>query len=216
MKITIAIADDHQLFLKSVGLLIENFENFEIVAEALNGESLLHKLQGLTELPDIILIDVNMPVLNGAATASRISVKYPQVKLVALSMKDDDTSVLDMIRAGCCAYLLKDMHPNDLERALIEIHNTGYYNADRSNMRFRKLLSSRQNQEKILLSEREKVFLQLSCSDLTYKQIADRMHLAERTIDGYRESLFQKLNVQSRVGMVLEALRRNLVSLEVN
>lgn len=216
MKITIAIADDHQLFLKSVGLLIENFENFEIVAEALNGESLLHKLQGLTELPDIILIDVNMPVLNGAATASRISVKYPQVKLVALSMKDDDTSVLDMIRAGCCAYLLKDMHPNDLERALIEIHNTGYYNADRSNIRFRKLLSSRQNQEKILLSEREKVFLQLSCSDLTYKQIADRMHLAERTIDGYRESLFQKLNVQSRVGMVLEALRRNLVSLEVN
>ncbi len=216
MKITIAIADDHQLFLKSVGLLIENFENFEIVAEALNGESLLHKIQGLTELPDIILIDVNMPVLNGAATATRISVKYPQVKLVALSMKDDDTSVLDMIRAGCCAYLLKDMHPNDLERALIEIHNTGYYNADRSNIRFRKLLSSRQNQEKILLSEREKVFLQLSCSDLTYKQIADRMHLAERTIDGYRESLFQKLNVQSRVGMVLEALRRNLVSLEVN
>ena len=216
MKITIAIADDHQLFLKSVGLLIENFENFEIVAEALNGESLLHKLQGLTELPDIILIDVNMPVLNGAATAARISEKYPQVKLVALSMKDDDTSVLDMIRAGCCAYLLKDMHPNDLERALIEIHNTGYYNADRSNIRFRKLLSSRQNQEKILLSEREKVFLQLSCSDLTYKQIADRMHLAERTIDGYRESLFQKLNVQSRVGMVLEALRRNLVSLEVN
>lgn len=216
MKITIAIADDHQLFLKSVGLLIENFENFEILAEALNGESLLHKLQGLTELPDIILIDVNMPVLNGAATADRISEKYPQVKLVALSMKDDDTSVLDMIRAGCCAYLLKDMHPNDLERALIEIHNTGYYNADRSNIRFRKLLNSRQNLEKIQLSEREKVFLQLSCSDLTYKQIADQMHLAERTIDGYRESLFQKLNVQSRVGMVLEALRRSLVSLEVN
>ena len=216
MKITIAIADDHQLFLKSVGLLIENFENFEILAEALNGESLLHKLQGLTELPDIILIDVNMPVLNGAATAARISEKYPQVKLVALSMKDDDASVLDMIRAGCCAYLLKDMHPNDLERALIEIHNTGYYNADRSNTRFRKLLNSRHNHEKILLSEREKVFLQLSCSDLTYKQIADRMHLAERTIDGYRESLFQKLNVQSRVGMVLEALRRNLVSLELN
>jgi DNA-binding NarL/FixJ family response regulator len=213
MKINIAIADDHQLFLKSLSILIESFSDFEIVADAMNGEILLKKLEGLPTLPDIILIDVNMPVLDGSATAKIIAEKYPSVKQVALSMKDDDTSVIQMIRAGCCAYLLKEIHPDELEKALNEIHKSGYYNADISNIRYRQLLRKQQAEEQLLLSERELCFLKYACSDLTYKQIADRMHLAERTIDGYRENLFQKLNVQSRVGMVLEALRRKLVDL---
>jgi DNA-binding NarL/FixJ family response regulator len=213
MKITIGIADDHQLFLKSLSILVESFKTFTILVDALNGEMLLKKLETLKELPDLILLDVNMPVLDGPATAKVISEKYPRIKLVALSMKDDDTSVINMIRAGCCAYLLKEIHPNELEKALNEIYKTGYYNADISNLRYRRLLTH-QNEEQVHLSDREKEFLKLACSDLTYRQIADRMHLSERTIDGYRESLFQKLNVQSRVGMVLEALRRGLVSLE--
>ncbi len=213
MKINIAIADDHQLFLKSLSILIESFSDFEIVADAMNGEILLKKLEGLTTLPDIILIDVNMPVLDGSATAKIIAEKYPSVKQVALSMKDDDTSVIQMIRAGCCAYLLKEIHPDELEKALNEIYKSGYYNADVSNIRYRQLLRKQQAEEQLQLSERELSFLKYACSDLTYKQIADRMHLAERTIDGYRENLFQKLNVQSRVGMVLEALRRKLVDL---
>jgi DNA-binding NarL/FixJ family response regulator len=213
MKINIAIADDHQLFLKSLSILIESFSDFEIVADAMNGEILLKKLEGLTTLPDIILIDVNMPVLDGSATAKIIAEKYPSVKQVALSMKDDDTSVIQMIRAGCCAYLLKEIHPDELEKALNEIYKSGYYNADISNIRYRQLLRKQQAEEQLQLSERELSFLKYACSDLTYKQIADRMHLAERTIDGYRENLFQKLNVQSRVGMVLEALRRKLVDL---
>lgn len=213
MKINIAIADDHQLFLKSLSILIESFSDFEIVADAMNGEILLKKLEGLTTLPDIILIDVNMPVMDGSATAKIIAEKYPSVKQVALSMKDDDTSVIQMIRAGCCAYLLKEIHPDELEKALNEIYKSGYYNADISNIRYRQLLRKQQAEEQLHLSERELCFLKYACSDLTYKQIADRMHLAERTIDGYRENLFQKLNVQSRVGMVLEALRRKLVDL---
>ena len=213
MKINIAIADDHQLFLKSLSILIESFSDFEIVADAMNGEILLKKLEGLTTLPDIILIDVNMPVLDGADTAKIIAEKYPSIKQVALSMKDDDTSVIQMIRAGCCAYLLKEIHPDELEKALNEIYKSGYYNADVSNIRYRQLLRKQQAEEQLQLSERELCFLKYACSDLTYKQIADRMHLAERTIDGYRENLFQKLNVQSRVGMVLEALRRKLVDL---
>jgi DNA-binding NarL/FixJ family response regulator len=213
MKINIAIADDHQLFLKSLSILIESFSDFEIVADAMNGEILLKKLEGLATLPDIILIDVNMPVLDGAATTKIIAEKFPSVKQVALSMKDDDTSVIQMIRAGCCAYLLKEIHPDELEKALNEIYKSGYYNADVSNIRYRQLLRKQQAEEQLQLSERELCFLKYACSDLTYKQIADRMHLAERTIDGYRENLFQKLNVQSRVGMVLEALRRKLVDL---
>ena len=212
MKINIGIADDHQLFLKSLSILIESFTTFNIVLDALNGESLLNKLATAPDKPDILLLDVNMPVMDGPQTAAAVSKKYPEIKLVALSMKDDDTTVINMIKAGCCAYLLKDIHPNELEKALTEIHSKGYYNADVSNINYRRLILKTKEDE-IVFSEREKTFLKLACSDLTYKQISLQMHLSERTIDGYREALFEKLNVQSRVGMVLEALRRNLVSL---
>lgn len=214
MTIHIGIADDHQLFLKSVSILIESFPGFKISVDALNGEILLKKLEQVKLLPDIILLDVNMPIMDGPKTASALSSTYPAIKLVALSMKEDDASVIKMIKNGCCAYLLKDIHPGELEKALMEVHKTGYYNADVSNIRYRRLIMKQQEEEKLHLSDRELVFLKLACSDLTYKFIAEQMHLAERTIDGYRESIFQKLNVQSRVGMVLEALRRNLVSME--
>ena len=212
MKINIGIVDDHQLFLKSLSILIESFPTFDIVIDALNGESLLNKLASAKVHPDIMLLDVNMPVMDGAKTAAAIAAKYPVIKLVALSMKDDDTSVINMIKAGCCAYLLKDIHPDELEKALNEIYLKGYYNADVSNINYRRLIM-KTKEETIVFSERERMFLKLACSDLTYKQISSQMQLSERTIDGYREALFEKLNVQSRVGMVLEALRRNLVSL---
>jgi len=212
MKITIGIVDDHQLFLKSLISLIEKFSDVEIVLEALSGEKLLSKLDTMSSVPDIILLDVNMPIMDGAKTAQAISKKYPNIKLVALSMKDDDTSIINMIKAGCCAYLLKDIHPDELEKALGEIHKHGYYNADVANVNYRRLIL-KTKEEAVVFSEREMTFLKLSCSDLTYKQIAAEMSLSERTIDGYRESLFEKLKVQSRVGMVLEALRRGLVAL---
>jgi len=212
MKINIGIVDDHQLFLKSLSVLIESFPTFKIVLDALNGEGLLNKLQSAETLPDILLLDVNMPVMDGASTAMVISSRYPQIKMVALSMKDDDVSVIKMIKAGCCAYLLKDIHPDELEKALTEVYTKGYYNADISNINYRRLIL-KTKEEEIVFSDREKAFLKLACSDLTYKQIATQMHLSERTIDGYREACFEKLNVQSRTGMALEALRRNLVSL---
>jgi DNA-binding NarL/FixJ family response regulator len=212
MKINIGIVDDHQLFLKSLSVLIESFPTFKITLDALNGESLLNKLSTAEVLPDILLLDVNMPVMDGASTATIISSRYPQIKMVALSMKDDDVSVIKMIKAGCCAYLLKDIHPDELEKALNEVYSKGYYNADVSNINYRRLIL-KTKEEEIVFNDRERAFLKLACSDLTYKQIANEMHLSERTIDGYRESCFQKLNVQSRTGMALEALRRNLVSL---
>jgi DNA-binding NarL/FixJ family response regulator len=212
MKINIGIVDDHQLFLKSLSVLIESFPTFKIVLDALNGEALLNKLATAETLPDILLLDVNMPVMDGANTATIISSKYPQIKMIALSMKDDDVSVIKMIKAGCCAYLLKDIHPDELEKALNEVYTKGYYNADVSNINYRRLIL-KTNEQEIVFTERERTFLKLACSDFTYKQIALQMHLSERTIDGYREALFQKMNVQSRTGMALEALRRNLVSL---
>lgn len=210
MKISIGLVDDHQLFLKSLGLMIENFEGCKVAVMAMNGKELQERIVS-NQLPDIILIDVSMPVMDGIATAKWLVKNYPFIKLVALSMNDSDRTIIEMIKAGCCAYLLKDTHPNELEKALHEIYAKGYYNSDVINVNYRRLLQ--EQNDPLTMTENEKLFLQLACSDLTYKQIGIQMHLSERTIDGYRENLFHKFKVQSRVGLVLEAIRKNCVKL---
>jgi len=211
MKIRIGIVDDHQLFLRSLSLMLDDFEKYEVVVTAVNGQELQRKMKQLTDLPEIMLVDINMPVMDGVETATWLSDTYPSMKLIALSMNDADRFIVSMVKAGCCAYLLKDTHPNDFEKALAEIYERGYYNSDVSNVNYRRLMNYERSSVK--LSAREQVFLQYACSDKTYKEIASLMFLSERTIDGYRESLFQKLNVQSRVGMALEAIRKGLVKL---
>jgi len=213
MNIKLGITDDHQLFLKSLSLLISSLKDFTIVVEAMNGKDLIEKLESKNIEPDIILLDVNMPIMDGVQTADYLRNHHPAIKTVALSMKDDDATIISMIRAGCCAYLLKDIHPDELDKALHEIHAKGYYNADAANINYRRLLQHQDKQNELHLSDKEKQFLQLSCSDATYKQIASTMNVSERTVDGYRENLFRKLDVQSRTGMALEAIRRNLVTL---
>jgi len=211
--INIGLVDDHQLFLKSLSLMLNSFGNYRVVLEALNGKELCEKLTTTKPLPDIILMDVNMPVMDGLAATKQIAPLYPGVKLVALSMNNDDSIIINMLRSGCCAYLLKDTHPDELEKALEEIYTKGYYNADAANVNFRRLLLAEQQNGGHKITEKELSFLQYACTDLTYKQIAHTMKLSERTIDGYRESLFGKLKVQSRVGLAMEALRRGLIKL---
>lgn len=212
MEMNIGIADDQQLFLKSLGTLIGQFTHCDVVVEGIHGQDLIDKLQRLPQLPDIILLDVNMPVMGGIATAQALTKEYPEIKLVALSMKDDDSTIISMLKAGCCAYLLKDIHPSELEMALKEIYEKGFYNADTLNIRYRRMLIQ-EHADQVSLTDLELRFLQYACSDLTYKQIAGEMNKAVRTIDGYRESIFQKFNVQSRVGMAMEAIRRELVTI---
>jgi DNA-binding NarL/FixJ family response regulator len=213
MRVTIGLVDDHQLFLKSLILMLESFKNYDVVVEASNGKELQEKLLAAKVLPDIMLIDVAMPVMDGIETAKWLTETYPAVKLVALSMNDNDNSIIAMIKAGCCAYLLKDTHPTELEKALEAIYKKGYYNGDLVNINYRRLMLTENESTNALITDRDKEFLKLASSDLTYKQIAVLMKVSERTVDSFREALFQKLNVQSRVGMVMEALRRNLINL---
>ncbi|MDB5199998.1 MAG: DNA-binding response regulator [Chitinophagaceae bacterium] len=214
MKIPVGIIDDHQLFLKSLGLMLSSFDNYAVVIEAVNGKELQQKLQTTEILPQIILLDVNMPVMSGVETATWLRVNYPGIKVVALSVNDTDKAIISMIRAGCCAYLLKDIHPNELEKALDEINLKGFYNADAGNINYRRLLMYEDKNDPQYITEKEKQFLQFACLEMNYKQIADAMSVAERTVDGYRESLFTKLGVHSRIGLILEALKRDLVKLK--
>ncbi len=211
MKIKIGIVDDHQLFLKSLALMLRSFNNYDVIIEASNGKNLQEKMIDKKSIPEIMLIDVNMPVMDGISTAKWLSENYTEMKLVALSQNDGDRVIIGMLKAGCCAYLLKDTHPNELEKALNEIYTKGFYNADASNINFRRFLEL--EKELIKINEKEKTFLQFACSDMTYREIAAKMNVSERTVEGYRENLFHKFNVQSRVGLVLEAIRREMVSL---
>jgi len=212
MKITVAIVDDHKMHIDAVKRLITESGKIAVVAAALNGETFLQQLSLLPQPPDIALIDVEMKQMNGMAVATAIRDRFPGVRMTALSQREDDYTIIKMIKAGCCAYLVKNsMDFDELENALLEIATRGYYNADAININHRRLMVKAMKEETLKITDREKEFLQLACSELPYKQIADRMHLAERTIDGYRESMFEKLNVHTRVGMVLEGLQRGLI-----
>ena len=209
-KIKIGLVDDHQLFIKSLGLLLSTFKDFEVVIDAVNGKDLQEKMNLAKVAPDIMLIDVSMPFMNGPQTAEWLHQAYPRMRLVALSMNDDEETVIKMLKSGCCAYLFKDIHPDKLEYALQHVHSVGYYNPS---INFQKLMSGTEEPVPELLNEKELEFLKLACSDLTYKHIANKMNVSERTVDGYRAELFGKLQVQSRTGMALEAIRRGLVKL---
>ena len=211
MKTTIGIVDDHQLFVKSLIMMLNSFKLYTVIVDAFNGKDLQEKLKGNQHLvPQILLLDVNMPVMNGVETCKWVKANYPDVKIVALSMNDNEETILSMIKAGACSYLLKDNHPDHLEKALQEISENGYYNADFLHTNLQKVVNSLSSTQ-IDLSGREIEFLKYCCTEYSYKEIASKMDVSLRTIDGYRESLFQKLNVHSRVGLALEGIRRKLV-----
>ena len=210
-KINIGLVDDHQLFSKSLGLLLSSFPNISVVIDAVNGKDLQQKIKQVDVLPEIMLVDVSMPVMDGPQTTEWLHATYPNMRLVALSMDDKEATIIRMLKAGCCSYLLKDINPNELEHALEEVHRHGFYNPAISYQRL--MERTKEENASAALSERELQFLHLACSDMHYREVASIMNLSERTIDGYRAMVFEKLNVQSRTGMVMVALRKGLVKL---
>ncbi|MBN8576749.1 MAG: response regulator transcription factor [Cyclobacteriaceae bacterium] len=212
MTIRVGIVDDHQLFAKSLATLIETFEGFKVMVVAINGDDLIEKFKTLKKLPDIMLVDVEMPVMDGMETAQWLRRNHPSIRLVALSMNHKEHIVINMIRSGCCTYLIKDISPDVLHEALGEVYQNNYYNSDIHRNSLGKLMVQFEN---VMgnFSEKEIEFLRLASTELTYREIADIMNMSERTIDGYRQSIFEKMKVQSRTGMVLEGIRLGLLKL---
>ena len=214
MPTTIAIADDHLLMAQALSELIEKIDGYEMLFVAANGRDLITHLKR-RQIPDILLLDISMPEMDGFETAKYLREHYPEITILALSMSDRDEDVTRMIRYGVSGYLLKGSRPSEFRRALEDVRTKGTHYSEFLTERLVRSLHGpgADAVNTITLNDREAKFLQLSCSDLTYVEIADKMCVAPRTVDGYRESLFQKMNVKSRVGMVLEALRHGLVDL---
>ena len=214
-KINVCLVDDHKLLRKGMVELIDGFPGYQVIGECNNGKEFLTLLKSM-ECPDIALLDLNMPEMDGYETAIRLSQEYPGIMVIALSMNDDEKSIIRMIKAGARGYVLKDADPTELRKAFDDVVSKGYYYSDLvSGVLVQSLhYDDPGKQKKLNINDRETAFLKFACTELTYKEIADRMCLAPRTIDGYREALFEKLNVKSRVGLVMYAIRNGLVKME--
>lgn len=216
MKTTVAIADDHHLIAQALCGLIERFEEYEVLFTAENGRQLVTRLEA-GDVPAIVLLDLNMPVLDGFATVSYLQTHHPAVKVLILSMNDRDEHIIRALRAGARGYLLKDCRPAELRQALDDLRDKDFHHSDfLGQYLLRQVAADRpisSASPHLALNDREQAFLQLACTDLTYAEIADRMCVSPRTVDGYRESIFQKMNVKSRTGMVLTAIRWGWVTL---
>ncbi|MFN8888097.1 MAG: response regulator [Cyclobacteriaceae bacterium] len=215
--VNLALVDDHKLFRKGLISLIELVSTkYHILFEADNGINLQQKIDS-KKLPDIILMDVNMPKMDGFASVEWLTEKYPSIKVLVVSMVEKEETIVRMLKLGVKGYLCKDVEPKELGEALEAVNNKGYYYTD---FITGKLVHSLQNgnaeKQKELeinpINNQEKQFLELACSELTYAEIADKMCLSPKTIDGYRNSLFEKLKVKSRVGLVLFAIKNRMVN----
>jgi len=214
----LGIVDDHRLFRKGLITLIElAYPKCEILFEADNGLDLQQKLIK-KNLPEIIIMDVNMPGMDGFASAQWLKENYPDIKVLVVSMVEKEETIVRMLKLGVKGYLSKDVEPQELGEALRSIMNRGFYYTDYLTGKLvMSIQSDGAGKQKVTnmpqMNDREKLFLELACSELTYNEIADKMFLSPKTIDGYRNSLFEKLSVKSRVGLALYAVRHGLVSL---
>lgn len=209
MKNSIVIVDDHLLIAKALRSIICNFKQFEVLYECENGLELEEKFSEANNIPDIVLLDVSMPVMDGFETAKWLTEHYPEVLIMALSMQDDEESLIKMIKNGTKGYLLKNAHPVELEKALLALLKNGFYYPDwASNKLFANINKNVSSVEiTITLSEREKEFLRFTVSELTYKEISEKMFCSPRTVEGYRDSLCEKLELKSRVGLAVFAMK---------
>ena len=212
--VKLGLADDHVMLRKGLAGIVKNI-GYTVLVEADNGKELVDKISaGL--VPDVVLLDINMPHMDGYDTARWLKKNQPDIKILALSMYDDENAIIRMLKNGAKGYILKEADPAELGQAIHSVLTKGFFysemvtgklihsigNLDEEDSTTRKMLN---------LSEREMEFLKYACTEMTYKEIADKMYLSPRTIDGYRDALFEKLNIKTRVGLAVYAIKNGIV-----
>lgn len=213
--INIAVVDDHKLFRKGLIKLIHSLDDsFKVVLEASNGEDFLNRLPTDHNL-NMVIVDIDMPVMNGFELSEKLMNDHPNLPVLALTMHgDDETSIIRMIKAGVKGYLSKDIEPDELKKAIETVASGVFHFNQALSGKLLNMVITDNDNKKDLFNDREYEFLQLCCSELTYKEIADRMFLSPKTIDGYRAALFERFEAKSRVGLVLLAVKNRWVNLD--
>ncbi|MDH4089888.1 MAG: response regulator transcription factor [Cyclobacteriaceae bacterium] len=208
------IADDHTLFRKALVTLLRTFKKVDEVMEARNGKELLALIKH--DAPDVAIVDLQMPVMDGAETCENIIQKYPDVKVIILTMHDSGRFILRMMDMGVHAFLLKNTEPEELERAIYAVVEKDFYHNDLVASILRKNVKEKRRKPRPLfgpaaLTDREKEILILVCQELTMKEIGQRLFLSENTVRNHRVNIMEKVGVNNIVGLVKYAYEIGLV-----
>lgn len=205
--ITLAIADDHQIMRHGfINMLTTTYpDEFDFLFSAENGNDLIDKLNNSTTFPDIILLDVSMPVMNGYATMETIHTKWPDLKVLGMSMYNNDYVIIKMLLNGACGFITKDITPEEIYTAITTAHETGTYFHGVSE-KFNAKSKHRLVEFAPNITAKEMNFLSLCATDMQYKEMAKELCLSVRTIHSYRDSIFDKFNISNRVGLALFAI----------
>ena len=214
MQIKVAIADDHQIFRKGVILSMRPFTNIKFIMEAGNGEDLLQKLDEAQ--PDVVLCDLKMPVKDGIDTTKAITKKYPGIRVIILTMYEDERFVGHLMDCGAAGYLLKSTDPSEIKKAIVDVVRTGFYlNPFVNKVLLRKNYAKQKfnpslNSE-VVLSEREKEVLTLVCMEFTAAEISQKMEISPRTVEAIKDRLMERFGVKNSVGLVFYAMKNQLI-----
>jgi two-component system, NarL family, invasion response regulator UvrY len=213
--IKIALADDHVLLRNALASLIDSFGDCRVICQCSTGRELTESIASGV-VPDVVLLDLNMPDMDGFETAEWLQKNVPQVHVLMLTMYDSELSLIRLLQAGVKGFLKKDIHPDELKFAIQSVVHSGYYYSNHSTGRLMNLFKNNpdgsMSLQKATLTEQELQFLKLACSDLTYKEIARQMGLNPRSVDTLRDQLFVKLDVKSRVGLAMLAIKHGVVT----
>ncbi|HXL58353.1 MAG TPA: response regulator transcription factor [Chitinophagaceae bacterium] len=211
--INVALVDDHALLRNGLANVINSFGDYKVVIEADNGKQFIDLLKKNTK-PEVVLLDITMPEMDGFATAQWIKNNSPEMKVLVLSMMDDDNSIIKMLQHGAKGYILKDSRPDVLKTALRDVTEKGFFFNDLVSGKLVHLISKgeeKQRMQSINLSDKETEFLKWCCTEKSYKEIADVMNISTRAVETLRSNLFEKLETLSRVGLVMYAIRNGIV-----
>lgn len=215
--ITIALVDDHTITRKGIKTVIELHRNIKVVMEASNGKELLDQLADARVLPHIVILDITMPVMDGYTTLERLQKKYPAIKIIAFSLFYEEDTVINMITQGACGYIPKSADPATLAEAIFAVHARGIYLGELAKKEyFRKPDPAKKKpgfSGKQFLSVKEVEFIKLAATNLNYREIAEAMEVSPKTIENYRDSLFQKLSIKNRAALVIYGFKNGLIDI---
>jgi DNA-binding NarL/FixJ family response regulator len=217
-NINIAIADDHEIFLDGLSMMLSRQKGFNVCGQAVNGEQLIELVN--THKPDVVLTDIRMPGIDGIASTRRLMAMYPDLKIIALSMFDEENLIVEMLDAGAKGYLLKNAQKDEIIDAVLSVYqNKNYYCSHTSSLLASMIVRSKFGRAKleqppVVLNDREKTVIQMICKQHTAQEIADKIFLSRRTIEGYRTKILEKINARNIAGVIIFALKNNIITEE--
>jgi DNA-binding NarL/FixJ family response regulator len=212
--IKIAIADDYTIYRDGLKIGLTQDENLEVMLEAADGEDLIKGIE--TDMPDVIIMDLKMPVMDGMEATKVIKKKYPDMKILVVTMYDDEKFVIHLMEIGANGYLLKNAEAEEIRKAIYSVHETGYYfNNIVSNALLKKLVMKGNIKpsfkEGVELTEREQDVLKLICAEKTANEMGKQLFLSPRSVEGIRQRLIDKVGVRNTAGLVMFAVKNGII-----